>query len=128
VAREEIALVVSEQNGFVDHLTLDQVKTIWRRQIPATSWAQLDPLFPDTPLEPMGWKPDSPPATLLAQALFGAVDPLMRDDYEVADDSKELAKSVAASPDAIGYLPVTQLKPGSGVRPLRVFSGPSIWM
>jgi ABC-type phosphate transport system substrate-binding protein len=61
---------------------------------------------------------------LLAQALFGPVDPLMRDDYEVADDSKELAKSVAGSPGAIGYLPLTQLKPESGVRALRVFSRP----
>jgi phosphate transport system substrate-binding protein len=124
VAREEIAVVGSEQNSFVDRLTLDQVKTIWRGQSPVTSWAQLDPLVPDTTLEPIGWKPDSPPATLLAQALFGPVDPLMRDDYEVADDSKELAKSVAASPGAIGYLPLTQLKPGSGVRPLRIFSRP----
>jgi ABC-type phosphate transport system substrate-binding protein len=122
VAREEIAVVVSERNSFVDRLTLDQVKTTWRRQVPATSWAQLAPLFPDTPLEPIGWKPDSPPATLLAQALFGPVDPLMRDDYEVVDDSKELAKSVAAWPSAIGYLPLTQVKPESGVRPLRVLS------
>jgi hypothetical protein len=76
--------------------------------------------MPDVEVEPVGWRPDSPPATLLAQALFGPVDPLARDDYEVADDSKELTKAVGASPNAIGYLPLTQLKPGSGVRPVGV--------
>jgi phosphate transport system substrate-binding protein len=124
VAREGIALVVSKGNPFVDGLSLDQVKAIWRRATPASTWSEVDPSFPAAPLEPVGWKPDSAPATLLAEALFGHIDPLMRDDYEVTDDSKELTKAVASSPNAIGYLPLTQVKPGSGLRTLRVLSRP----
>jgi phosphate transport system substrate-binding protein len=124
VARGDIALVVSEGNSFAGNLSLDQVKAIWRRATPATTWAEVDPRFPALPIEPVGWKPDSAPATLLAQALFGPVDPLARDDYEVADDAKELTKAVASSPEAIGYLPVAQLKPGSGLRSLGVLSRP----
>ena len=120
VARAGIAVVVSERNRFVDHLTLDQIRALWRRTLPAMTWAEVNPRMPDVEVEPVGWRPDSPPATLLAQALFGPVDPLARDDYEVADDSKELTKAVGASPNAIGYLPLTQLKPGSGVRPVGV--------
>jgi phosphate transport system substrate-binding protein len=124
VAREDIALVVSERNRFANGLSLDQMRAIWRRPTPPTNWAEVDPRFPTVPLEPVGWKPDSAPATLLAQALFGPVDPLTRDDYRVTDDAKELAQAVASSPNAIGYLPLTQLKPRSGVRPLRVLSRP----
>jgi phosphate transport system substrate-binding protein len=120
VARAPIAVVVSQRNRFVDHLTLDQIRALWRRPIPATTWAEVDPGMPVAQVEPVGWRPDSPPATLLAQALFGPVGPLARDDYEVADDSKQLAKAVASSPYAIGYLPLAQLKPGSGVRPVGV--------
>jgi ABC-type phosphate transport system substrate-binding protein len=124
VAREGIAVVTSEQNTFVGSLGLDQVRSIWRRASPALTWADVDPRFPAVPVEPVGWKPDSPPATLLAEGLFGPVDPLTRDDYEVADDSKEIIKAVASSPNAIGYLPRTQLKPGSGVRPVHVLFRP----
>jgi ABC-type phosphate transport system substrate-binding protein len=124
VAREGIAVVVRERNRFVDHLSLDQVKAVWRRATPASTWAEVDPSFPAEPLEPMGWKPDTPPATMLAEALFGPIDPLTRDDYEVTDDSKQLTNTVASSPNAIGYLPLTELKPGSGVRPIRVLSRP----
>jgi phosphate transport system substrate-binding protein len=120
VARAGIALVVSEQNRFADQLSADQVKAIWRRTIPAERWADVDPRYPAAPIEPVGWKPDSPPATLLAQALFGPVDPLMRDDYEVIADSKELTSAVASSPNAIGFLPLTQVQSGLGVRTLRV--------
>jgi phosphate transport system substrate-binding protein len=120
VARAPIAVVVSERNRFVDRLTLDQIRALWRRSIPATTWAEVDPRWPALEVEAMGWKPDSAPATLLVQALFGPIDPLARDDYEVAGNSKELTKAVASSPNAIGYLPLAQLKPGSGVRPVGV--------
>jgi phosphate transport system substrate-binding protein len=124
VARERIAIVVSNRNRFASQLRLEQVKAIWRNGSPPTSWAQIDPAFPAAPLEPIGWRPDSAPAALLAEALFGPVDPLVRDDYEVVDDSNQLTSAVAGSPNAIGYLPITQLKPASGVRRLRVLSIP----
>jgi phosphate transport system substrate-binding protein len=124
VAREDIALVVSDRNDFATGLSLDQARAIWRRTTPAITWAEVDPRFPAITVEPVGWKPDSAPATLLAQALFGPVDPLARDDYEVADDAKELIRAVSSSPNAIGYLPVAQLKAESGLRPLRVLPRP----
>jgi len=120
VARGDVAVVVSDRNRFVDRLTIDRIRALWRRAIPARTWAEVDPRWPAVEVEPVGWKPDSAPATLLAQALFGPIDPLARDDYEVTADSKELTKAVASSPNAIGYLPLAQLKPGSGVRPVGV--------
>jgi phosphate transport system substrate-binding protein len=123
VAREPIVLVVSEQNYFASCLTLDQVRAIWRRAGPASSWAEVDTRFPATPLEPVGWKPDSPPYTLLAEGLFGPIDPLTRNDYEEAGDAAELSAAVAASPDELGYLPLAELKRGAGVRPLAIDGG-----
>jgi phosphate transport system substrate-binding protein len=123
VAREGIALVVSEQNRFVHCLSLEQARAIWRRTNPAATWAEVDPRFPAVPFEAAGWKPDSPPATMLAQALYGPVDPLTRDDYEVADDAKDLSKLVAPSPYAVGYLPIVQLNPSAGVRPVALDAG-----
>jgi phosphate transport system substrate-binding protein len=124
VAREPIALVVGEHNGFASHLTLDQARAIWRPINPAISWTEVDPGFPSVSLEPIGWKPDSAPTTLLAEALFGSDGPVVRDDYEVTDDANALIEAVASSPRAIGYLPARELKPGSGVRPLRTLPRP----
>ncbi len=123
VAREGIALVVSERIGFASCVSVAEARAIWRRADPVTSWAEIDPRFPDAELEPVGWKPDTPQYTLLAEGLFGPVDPLTRNDYEVAGDAAELAATVAASSSAVGYLPVGQLKRGAGVRPLAVDAG-----
>ena len=124
VAGAPIAVVVSEGNGFLHRLDRGQLKAIWRRTGPAATWADVDPSLPDVALEPVGGKPDSAPATLLAEALFGPVDPLMRDDYEVTDGAGELTRAVASSVNAIGYLPLAQLKPGSGLRAVRVMQRP----
>jgi phosphate transport system substrate-binding protein len=123
VAREGIALVVSKRNAFATCLSLDQVRAIWRRADPVNTWAQADPRFPAVELQPVGWKPDTAPYTLLAEGLYGPVDPLTRNDYQEATDTAELAESVAASPSAIGYLPVGELKRGAGVRPVAVNGG-----
>jgi phosphate transport system substrate-binding protein len=123
VAREGIALVVSERNEFASCLSIEGARAIWRRADPVTSWAEIDPRFPHAELETVGWKPDSPPYTLLAEGLFGPVEPLTRNDYEVAGDAAELAATVAASPNTVGYLPVGQIKRGAGVRPLALDTG-----
>jgi phosphate transport system substrate-binding protein len=120
VAALPIAVVVSQSNTFVDSLSTDQLRMLWRRTEPAATWAELDPLLPSAPIDPVGWKPDSPPATLIAEALFGPVAPLMRDDYDVRDDAKQVSRAVAASPNAIGFLPLTEVKPEFGVRTVRV--------
>jgi ABC-type phosphate transport system substrate-binding protein len=124
VAREPIAVVVSERNRFAKNVTPDQLRAIWRPVTPALSWPQIDPALPSLPLEPVGWRPDSAPTTLLAETLFGARDPSVRTDYEVVDEAEELTKAVASSPNAIGYMPAEDLNPGSGVRALRVLPRP----
>jgi phosphate transport system substrate-binding protein len=123
VARAPIAVVVSNRNTFVSCLRIDQLRAIWRRTAPATNWSESDPRLPAVSLDPVGWRPDAPPAMLLAEALFGPVDPLLRDDYRVAADADELLRTVAASPGSVGFLPVTQLKRGSGVRAVPVDAG-----
>jgi len=121
VAREGIAIVISETNPSIDCLTLDQIRSIWRAESPARSWTDLGGL-PSEPLQPIGLRPDRPAHTLLAQALFGP-EGRTRDDYEVAGDPFELAAAVASSPGAVGYLTLGQLRPGVRVRAVPVDAG-----
>jgi phosphate transport system substrate-binding protein len=118
IGRQGIALVVSDRNRFASCLSLDQARSIWRAEAPARSWAEVDPAFPAIPIEPVGFKPDSPPYTLLAQGLLGSAEPQTRVDYEIARDSAEVARAVSSSAGGIGYQPADELEDGSGVRPV----------
>jgi phosphate transport system substrate-binding protein len=123
IGREGIALVVSRRNRFASCLALDQARSIWRADTPVRSWADVDPSFPAIPIEPVGWKPDSPPYTLLAQGLLGSADPQTRVDYEIAGDSASVAGRVRPSAGALGYLPASELELADGVRPLGLDGG-----
>jgi phosphate transport system substrate-binding protein len=122
-AREGIAVVVSDRNTFVRCLTLDQVRSIWRAENPARSWADVDPSFPALELEPVGWKPDSAPDTLMAAALFGPIAPLTRDDFEIAADSGGIVRAVGASSAAVGFVPLGDLDGATGVRTVSIDGG-----
>jgi phosphate transport system substrate-binding protein len=123
VGHQGIALVVSDRNRFASCLTLDQARSIWRPEGAVRTWAEVDPAFPAIPIEPVGWKPDSPPYTLLAQGLLGSSDPQMRVDYEIGGDSVEVGRSVSSSAGKLGYLPVGELGRAAGVRPLALDAG-----
>jgi phosphate transport system substrate-binding protein len=123
LARIGIALVVSRSNPYATCLTLDQVRAIWPTHDAAQSWADASVAPVAAEIRPIGWKPDSPPYTLLAQALYGGTDPKTRDDAEVASDAGDLMAEVAASPNAIGYLPFAEYRRGRGVRLLAVDGG-----
>ncbi|MGA8217395.1 MAG: substrate-binding domain-containing protein [Solirubrobacterales bacterium] len=121
--REGIAMVVSERNIFVRCLTLDQARSIWRPDSAVRSWADVDPAFPALALEPVGWKPDSPPYTLLAQGLLGPADPRTRVDYEVAPDAAAVQTAVSSSTGKLGYLPLRELDRAAGTRSLALDGG-----
>jgi phosphate transport system substrate-binding protein len=123
IGRQGIALVVSDRNSFASCLTLDQARSVWRAESPARDWAEVDPAFPALPVEPVGWKPDSAPYTLLAQGLLGSADPRTRVDYEIASDSAALGRAVSSSATRLGYLPVDELKLATGVKPLGLGAG-----
>jgi phosphate transport system substrate-binding protein len=123
IGREGIALVVSDLNDFASCLTLDQARSIWRSDTPVRSWAEVDPSFPDTPIEPIGWKPDSPPYTLLAQGLLGSADPQTRVDYEIEGDAAGVQRAVSSAAAKLGYLPIGEVRRTAGVRALRLNGG-----
>jgi phosphate transport system substrate-binding protein len=122
LAREGIAVVVSDRNHLTGCLSVEQLRSIWGRD-GAADWAEVAPGSESTALHPVGWKPDSATHRLFAAALFGTHDPLTRDDYEVADDAADLMRAVAASPGAVGYLPLGEFRAGVGVRLLAVDGG-----
>jgi phosphate transport system substrate-binding protein len=118
IGREGIALVVSDLNRFASCVTLEQARSIWREDTPVTSWAEVDAAFPAMPIEPVGWNPDSPPYTLLAQGLLGSADPQTRVDYEIAADAAGVERAVSSSAAKLGYLPLGEVNRPAGVRVL----------
>ena len=59
VANDGIAVVINPANDWADTLTVEQLKTIWNEGSKIDNWNQVDPSFPDVPLELFGPGTDS---------------------------------------------------------------------
>lgn len=59
IANDALTVVVNPDNDWADCLTVEQLNTIWAEDSTVDNWNQIDPSFPDEPLELHGPGPDS---------------------------------------------------------------------
>ncbi|MBA3233083.1 MAG: PstS family phosphate ABC transporter substrate-binding protein [Propionibacteriales bacterium] len=108
VATDALTVVVSTDNDFVDCLTLDELNTMWAPEAEdkVTTWSQVNPSFPDEPLELYGAGTDSGTFDYFTDAVNGE-EGASRSDYNATEDDNVTVQGVAGSPNALGYFGYT---------------------
>ncbi len=104
VALDALTVVVSSENDFVDCLTVEELNTIWAPEAEdkITSWSQVNPEFPDEPLELFGPGTDSGTFDYFTDEINGE-EGASRSDYNASEDDNVLVQGVSGSPNALGY-------------------------
>src|SRR5918993_1642435 len=104
VAYDGLAVVVSPQNNFVDHLTVAELKKIWEpaAQGKIRSWAQVREGFPDIPLRLYGAGTSSGTYDYFTEAITGK-SKSSRGDYTASEDDNVLVQGVSSDKGALGY-------------------------
>ncbi len=102
VAYDGISIVVSAENDFIESLTVEQLAQLWSADGGVTNWSDLDPSFPDEPVELYGPGADSGTFDFFNEEVLGE-DVAVRTDYNPSEDDNVLVEGVAGSPNALGY-------------------------
>lgn len=102
VAYDGISIVVSAENDFVESLTVEQLVQLWSADGGVTNWSDLDPSFPEEPIELYGPGADSGTFDFFNEEVLGE-DVAVRTDYNPSEDDNVLVEGVAGSPNALGY-------------------------
>ena len=102
VAYDGISVVVSAENEFLESLTVEQLAQLWSADGGVTNWSDLDPSFPDEPVELYGPGADSGTFDFFNEEVLGE-DVGVRTDYNPSEDDNVLVEGVAGSPNALGY-------------------------
>ena len=110
VGTDAMAFVVSLENDFLEDLTLEQLAQVFST---AESWADIDPSFPDQPIQRFAPGTDSGTFDYFVEEVMG---PAFDDDEEAgkaailnstgtqfSEDDNVLVQGVAGSPYAIGF-------------------------
>ncbi|OHV31024.1 MULTISPECIES: Hsp70 family protein [Pseudofrankia] len=101
IAHHTLPIVVNPANTWLGCLDLAKLKELWGAGSTITRWNQLNPRYPDEPINFVGPKPDSVQAQVFNASISG--DSAKSRPYTTTDLAG-VAQTVQNDRDAIGYL------------------------
>ncbi len=101
VALDGITVAVSAENEFIESLTVEQLMQLWSADGGVTNWSDLNPDWPEEPVELYGPGADSGTFDFFNEAILGEAE--VRTDYNPSEDDNVLVQGVLGSPNALGY-------------------------
>jgi phosphate transport system substrate-binding protein len=102
VANDALTVVVNKDNTWTDCLTVPQLKKIWDRGSKVNSWDDVDPKFPNEPLELFGAGTDSGTFDYFTGVINGE-EGRSRSDYNATEDDNVTVTGVAGTKGGLGY-------------------------
>ena len=102
VATDALTNVVNTENDWATCLTVEQLKEIWRPDSKVTNWNQVDPSYPDVPLELYGAGTDSGTFDYFTDVINGE-EGASRTDFSATEDDNVTVQGVAGDRGALGY-------------------------
>lgn len=104
VAYDGLAIVISPENKFVDHLTVEELKKMWEpaAQGKINSWKQIRQSFPDVPLRLYGAGTSSGTYDYFTEAIVGKAKS-SRGDYTASEDDNVLVQGVSTDKGGLGF-------------------------
>lgn len=104
VAFDALTVVVNPNNDFIQKMTVAELKKIWapEAQQTITSWNQVNPAWPDTPLKLFGAGSDSGTFDYFTEAIVGKAKS-SRGDFTASEDDNVLVQGVINDKGALGY-------------------------
>ncbi|MGI5346773.1 phosphate ABC transporter substrate-binding protein PstS family protein [Streptomyces sp. CA-250714] len=102
IANDALTVVVNKNVHWVDCLSTEQLKKIWKPGSEITNWQQVDPKFPDEPLKLFGPDTDSGTFDYFTKAINGK-EGASRTDYRSTADDNDTVRGVSRSRSAMGY-------------------------
>jgi phosphate transport system substrate-binding protein len=102
VAMDGIAVVVNPENDWADSLTIEQLNMMWDAGSKVDNWNQVDPSFPDVPLELFGPGTDSGTFDYFTEAVNGE-EGVSRTDFLATEDDNVAVQGVAGSKGGLAY-------------------------
>ncbi|ASC74004.1 Putative substrate binding domain of ABC phosphate transporter [Halomicronema hongdechloris C2206] len=104
VASDALTVVVHPNNTWAEEMTVEQLEMLWAPEAEGTitRWNQIDPSWPNRPINLFGPGTDSGTFDYFTEEIVGESG-ASRADYTASEDDNVLVLGVARDPNALGY-------------------------
>ena len=102
VAYDGLVVVVHPDNDWVECLTVDELRAIWKPGSRIDAWNEIRPRFPDRKLALYGPGTDSGTYDYFTEAVGGASG-ASRSDFTASEDDNVLVQGISGDPNALGF-------------------------
>ena len=102
VAYDALTVVVNSKNAWVKSFTVEELKKIWAPGSSVKNWNQVNPAYPNQPLQLFGPGTASGTFDYFTEAINGKAKS-SRSDYTPSEDDNVLVTGVAGNPGSLGY-------------------------
>jgi len=104
VAYDGLAVLINQENDWVDHFTVEELKRIWEpsAQENITSWNQIRPEWPNEPFSLYGPGVASGTYDYFTEVIVGESG-ASRGDYTASEDDNVLVQGIAGDKNSIGF-------------------------
>lgn len=103
VAYDGLTIAVNKNNDWVDQLTVDQLKMIFRDDIKAKKWSDVKKGWPEEEIKIFAPGTDSGTFDYFKEVMVGKEVASIRDDMSVSEDDNILVNGIANTKTAIGF-------------------------
>ena len=101
VAYDGLTIVTNKENTWLTCITTDQLKQLWQKESPASTWADLNPDYPADTVNLYGPGTDSGTFDFFVETILGEDE--IREDFTPSEDDNVLVEGVAGDVNALGY-------------------------
>jgi phosphate transport system substrate-binding protein len=102
VALDGLSLIVNPQNTFVDCLTVEELRRIWRPGSTVRTWRDVRAELPPVPIQLYGPGTDSGTFDFFTEAIMGEMG-ASRADFHASEDDNVLVRGLMGDRNSLGY-------------------------
>ncbi|MCS7116186.1 MAG: PstS family phosphate ABC transporter substrate-binding protein [Nitrososphaerota archaeon] len=113
IALEGLAIAVHPSNNWVDCISLEELRMIWRPNSTVKKWSDVNPQWPNADIKLFGPGPDSGTFDYFTERVVGKAR-ASRTDYIPSEDDHVLIMGVSSERYSLGYIPYAYVVAAEG--------------
>ncbi len=121
VANDGLAVVVNPENDWATCMTVDELSMIWTRDSTVENWSEVNPEYPDEPIELYGPGSDSGTFDYFTEAINGEEGVIRTDYNNIGEDDNAAVTGVSGTAGAMAFIPLSYVvEAGDQVKAIEV--------